>query len=563
MNTLRELFEGIKKVFEPYLVDRRIVDVDSWSGAASNYSSTAEYCNACLINLNEGDSEDWTQADCKLPVRREEDSSDTFVRQAVFAAAARFNQVDAPAEALESARRKLLGAYEEMGEDPPEALTRAISGERLFNALWERMFTLDDAVEGSDHYLIDMYFDEGGIYALYVDRGKLYRYPVMVQNDNVVLGERQQVMEVHQPVGVRTVIRQQEDGRYRWFSVSGTAVLNRSGDIDSRELFDSFIAHAEETGEYPIRQFFHAGEAYRTGQADFLARDGFCYITSGLYDDTPLAQAEVQARQNNPGFWGDSIGFIPTAEQELTEISDGIKIPVYRRGINKEISTLPENEAAHLFTRTEVTRMSLDSRAWEAFVQLWDGDEEKARQWLEENPEARNRAIEEAGMITRDGGEELNELMTLFKEDKDKALEWLEQHTNDPPPSESDPPADISQELEIDESVIEAVGQNVLESEPITQLSDRITQLETQQPEVAQASEVEELRATIDKLTKRLEALEKGEAVVQQQRVDDTPAKFNGKQKVVYRPRLANAALQEDGVPYSEKAKANMPKGAY
>jgi hypothetical protein len=385
----------------------------------------------------------------------------------------------------------------------------------------------------------------------------------MVQNDNVVLGERQQVMEVHQPVGVRTVIRQQEDGRYRWFSVSGTAVLNRSGDIDSRELFDSFIAHAEETGEYPIRQFFHAGEAYRTGQADFLARDGFCYITSGLYDDTPLAQAEVQARQNNPGFWGDSIGFIPTAEQELTEISDGIKIPVYRRGINKEISTLPENEAAHLFTRTEVTRMSLDSRAWEAFVQLWGGDEEKARQWLEENPEARNRAIEEAGMITRDGGEELNELMTLFKEDKDKALEWLEQHTNDPPPSESDPPADISQELEIDESVIEAVGQNVLESEPITQLSDRITQLETQQPEVAQASEVEELRATIDKLTKRLEALEKGEAVVQQQRVDDTPAKFNGKQKVVYRPRLANAALQEDGVPYSEKAKANMPKGAY
>lgn len=585
VNVIREIYEGIKKAFEPHLTERRIKDVDTWDGSASNYDTTEQYCNACLINLNEGDPEDWTQADCKLPVREQGDSSDTFVRQAVFAAAQRLNQVDAPAEDIQAAARELIRAYNEMDQEPPESLTalaeRAISGERLFNALWQRMFDLDAEIEGSDHYLVDMYFDENGFYALYVDRGKLFRYPIQIEDNDVLLGERQEVMEVHQPVETRTVVHRQANGRHRWFSISGTAVLNRGGEIDSRDLFDSCIAYAQETGKYPIRMFYHQGYisrdwemdasalAYKTGQADFLARDGYCYITSGLYDDTPLAQAEIQARQNNPDFWGDSIGFWPTQEPELVEISDGIRIPVYHEGFNVEITTLPETEAAHLFTRTEVTRMALDGKARDAYIKLWTDagmTEEDALKWLEDNPAARNRAIEQAGMITRDGGEELNELMTLFKEDKDKALEWLEQHADDPPP-EGDPPAGAPQELEIDDSVIEAVSQTILESEGVAQISDDLARAKADLADVSKGQierdeKFKTLLATVDSLTKRLEALEKGDAAQQQQLNDDAPAKFNGKTKVVYRPRQANAALQEDGTAYSTKAEANLPKGA-
>lgn len=425
---------------------------------------------------------------------------------------------------------------------------RAISGERLHSALWSKIFELDEQIPGSDHYLVDMYFDEGGIYALYTDRGKLYRYQVIVQGDDLALGPRTQVMEFHQPVATRTVLRQQSDGRTRWFSVSGTAVLNRSGAIDSRDLFDSFIRYANETGKYPIRMFFHQGAisrdwevdapamAFKVGQADFLARDGYCYVTSGLYDDNPLAQAEIQARQNNPDFWGDSIGFWPTSPDELVEISDGIKIPIYREGFNVEISTLPETEASHLFTRTEVQRMTLqENREWEAFLLLWEGDEEKARQWVTDNPAARNRAIEEAGMIARNG------------KDNDKGTGGDDDSTN---------------EFIIDDSVVEAISRLVVEGEDFEAISNNLAQTETALTQ--RENEIKALIDTVEKLTTRLEILEKRGTATDQQIADDTPAKFAQQgQRIVYRPRAANAAANEDGIPYNEKAEANLPKGAY
>lgn len=427
----------------------------------------------------------------------------------------------------------------------PEA-ERAISGERLHSALWSKIFELDEQIAGSDHYLVDMYFDESGIYALYADTGRLFRYQVVVQGDDIALGPRTQVMELHQPVATRTVIRQQTDGRIRWFSVSGTAVLNRSGAIDSRDLFDSCVQYAKETGKYPIRMFYHQGKisrdwqidetamAFKTGQADFLARDGYCYISSGLYDDSPLAKAEIQARQNNPDFWGDSIGFWPTSPDELIEISDGINIPIYREGFNVEISTLPETEASHFFTRTEVQRMTLqENREWDAFVALWEGDEEKARQWVKSHPEARNRAIEqaidEAGMIAR----------------------------ND---NDGNDDSDTSNELIIDDSVVEAISRLVIEGKDIATISKSVADIETTL--VQRFEEIDRLTGSIEKLITRLETLEKRDAAASQQIADDTPAKFKEQgARIVYRPRMANAAVNEDGTPYNEKAKANMPKG--
>lgn len=413
---------------------------------------------------------------------------------------------------------------------------RAISSQMVFDSLWSKMFELDTEIEGSDHWLVDIFFDDDSFYALYVDRGKLFRYDIIIDNNDVALGERVEVMEVHQPVESRTVIRQQEDGQFRWFSISGTAVLNRSGEIDSRELFDSFIQHAESTGEYPIRQFYHSGESYRTGQVDFLARDEYCYITSGLYDDTQIAEVEIQARQNNPKFWGDSIGFIPTEERELAEIANGIKIPVYKQGINREISTLPETEAAHLFTNRTEVQMSLDTRARDAWLKMWQDagyNEEDALKWLADNPQARNRAIEQDGLIARNQEEETEEEVVVETEEIEETGEF-----------------------EIDDSVIEAVGQTVLESEAITELSTRLETIETRFEERAKADK--DLVTAIENLTERLNTLEKREAAVQQQVEDDRPAKFNGKTRVVYRPRQANAALQENGVAYSEKAQGNL-----
>jgi hypothetical protein len=539
-----KFWHGLKELF----VNRRIVDVEEWDGAASNYDTTESYCNACLINLNEGPPEDWTQANCKLPVRRQGDGSDTFVRQAVFAAAQRINQVDAPAAEIQSAARELIRAYGEMDEEPPESLVnlaeRAISSGRLQNFLHNAMFQLDEQFEGSDNYIVDVYHDSGGTYALFTDRGKLYRYQVIIENDNIVLGERIEVMEMHPPVQSRTVIRQQDDGRFRWVSISATAVLNRSGEIDSRDLFDSFVAHAEETGEYPIRQFYHQGDAFRTGQADFLARDGYCYITSGLFDETSLGQVEVAARQREPEYWGDSIGFLPTQEPELTEISDGINLPVYRQGINKEISTLPEEEAASLFTRTEVTRMSLTGKAWEAFVKLFGDDEEKARQWVDENPKSRNRAIEESGMITRQEG--------------DEGDGEGDAQTPEPEPAESEPP-----EIEVDDEVLDQLAKRANESEFITALVERVGNLEEALKEAIDREQEKDKALT--KLADRIKALEASDDKKRQQWQDDLPprARNGQKQRVSYRPRVekADPEAEVDGLAtwQEQKSNSNIP----
>ncbi len=412
MNKLQQAYEFIKGLIE---VERRIKDVDEWDGSASRWSSTEAYCNDSLINLNEGDPEDWTQANCKLPIREPGDSKDTFVRQAVFAAAGGngIQAVDAPEDAKKAAANVLIGAYEEMDLVAPDAVftiadkepptERSIS----FGAIHEQVWNLligDDW----DRWLIDVYDDNGQMYALITSNGHLFRQQLGIVNDQVELaGEPFQVSVDHPVIQTRTTIQRQTDGKYRWLSISATSVLNRVGQIDSKALFDSFIAHTEETKEYPIRQFYHQGSTFRTGQCDFLGRDDNCLITSGLFDDTELAQIEVKARKNEPDYWGESIGYLPTEKPDLLEVQSGINIPVYTTGILREISTLPEKQAANLFTITtqqeEVTRM-LKGKVGEAFVQLFiDGGqtEDDAEKWLSENPAELNRMIKENGLVKR------------------------------------------------------------------------------------------------------------------------------------------------------------------
>lgn len=62
MLTPQKLFEAIKRTYDD-LMNRQ------WDGAASNYSSTDDYCKACLIDVNPS-GEDKVQALCKLPVKK-------------------------------------------------------------------------------------------------------------------------------------------------------------------------------------------------------------------------------------------------------------------------------------------------------------------------------------------------------------------------------------------------------------------------------------------------------------------------------------------------------------
>jgi hypothetical protein len=85
---------------------------------ASDYTDEQWY-RACVLHRN-GNSR--TKSDNGLPIR---EPSGTLNRNGVHAAAARFNQVDAPPEAKTAAARALRGAYKQLGEDVPDALNAA------------------------------------------------------------------------------------------------------------------------------------------------------------------------------------------------------------------------------------------------------------------------------------------------------------------------------------------------------------------------------------------------------------------------------------------------------
>lgn len=97
-----------------------------WGGISeSDYRDAGQFCDACLINLNDGPRDQWTKANCKLPVR---EPGGAYNRNGIHAAAAALagarGGVQAPPEAKRKAARALIRLYRQMDEEPPESLRR-------------------------------------------------------------------------------------------------------------------------------------------------------------------------------------------------------------------------------------------------------------------------------------------------------------------------------------------------------------------------------------------------------------------------------------------------------
>jgi hypothetical protein len=90
-----------------------------WDGSASRF--TDEEWRRSTI-LDRGEEFNTPKERYALPIR---EPNGDLSRAGVHAAAARINQVDAPASAIDAARRALVRAYGELDEEPPESLTAA------------------------------------------------------------------------------------------------------------------------------------------------------------------------------------------------------------------------------------------------------------------------------------------------------------------------------------------------------------------------------------------------------------------------------------------------------
>lgn len=435
-------------------------------------------------------------------------------------------------------------------------IERAMSMSNLFEQTWA---AIEAGMNGDSWpWLNDIYRDDdGSLFAIISSAGKLYRSALIVTGNGVTLGEMVPVEVMFTPVvEARMIILRQSDGKRRWFILpAGVAVLNRVGEIDSRALFEAFEAQSLEDAPVQLRFFHDARMGF--GNADWVARGGYGLLASGLLDDdNPLADAYADACEQGRGKWGASIGYVPTEPPEMVRVDGDVTIPTYNAGILREISILPETDAASWFTDATmkgVQRM-LNERVKAALVTLF-GDEERANQEIE-RLESLERKIEDDKLIARDAGESEADADATTESD----AETEEQA------SEEDNGATTPDTFELTEEAAEALaGRMAGHLQQAGVLYKREEVIEAARGAMAETlgtvnDALNALTANVNKLTDRLAALEATDEQKRQQWQADLP---RGQRTVVtYRPKEANGDSAGEPASLADRAAATLEKMA-
>lgn len=383
----------------------------------------------------------------------------------------------------------------------------------------------ETGVELATAILLDLYMDENEIFAIVtLADGKLYKMPIKVDADNKITSEPlvQVAMEFGETSRTLSITRE-KSGKVRWFAFPAcTAVLNRSGEIDSTSLFDSFVEHANKTGHYPELDFYHMGEKVVLGKADWIARDGVAYCASGYFYDTPEANAAIRAISEEPEFWGLSIAYLPTAQPTTLRTLEGIAIPVYTRGINRFISLLPEKSAASIMTSItkEVTRMNSDMKL---AIRKLAGDDEELAKSLEEKIDGINR--QSADMISR-------EIPQTEKSSTPGQTLTLQADELDPETLKTVVAAVLSApelEARIKEIIAASKGEEADAEAP-----EMKTESKTNEVLGQAVATMDRMAKELESIQTRLTAFETDKAQKQRELENETPAK-----RAMYRPRAA------------------------
>lgn len=403
---------------------------------------------------------------------------------------------------------------------------RAMAIDRIYSQVYAQLRNEDDWA-----YPMSIYLDKGQVFCTVAQSGMIFQVPLTIANDKVTLGSWVRVEETFSPVVEQSFrVRRQKDGKYRWTAIAGTTVLNRVGEIDSSELFDSFIEHAERTGEYPRLDFYHLGienpAMWEFGTADYLAREGVCYIASGLFDeDHPLAKATIQSCESGDLEWGNSVEFYATVKEELVAATPEIKVPVYKRGRNSRISLVLEEDAAGLFTQyvlsQEVTR-TMDPKTREKLTALYGGDSAGLQAFLDqfgEQVDGVNRTVKDKNLVHRA---------------KDSQVEATDQTDADAETEEDD-----GQEQEEDMSVEDVIAE-VVQSKDFKALIQGVADIRKMVAELVVERDSD--KQEIARLNGVVESLNKDEAEKKQEYLQDLPSRTK-RTHISHRPREMNDAL--------------------
>lgn len=425
-----------------------------------------------------------------------------------------------------------------------EPKQRAVTFELAMDAVWREV----ENSYGWPWRMLDLYLDPSGLIVLLTDSERLYRANVTVEDDgSVMLSAAEPVQIELTPIqrlseanGAAVSIVRMADGRYRLFMQACTATINRDQEIDSTELFDNMVRYAEDTGVYPKIDFYHLGSTNPTlfefGQCDFVAREGFVYLASGVLDpDHPLTELVVRSLQDSPGYWGTSIEYLPLrAERWQARATDDSVVRVYTDGFNTRIALLPEKSAASLFTSIdlqEIKRMNQKQRA--ALLQLFENDEDKLNAFLS-GAAATNSAVADEGLVARS------------ESDDDNAGEPAVDPEDAPVGAEDQADgneAPVQRSVVIDDEAVAEIANAVLPALEKAGFAATLVERATAASADAFAKTIADLQASITEqfatLSTRLQALEEADETEQVVRAQDT--RIADPLRVTYRPRVDRA----------------------
>jgi hypothetical protein len=263
------------------------------------------------------------------------------------------------------------------------------------------------------HWLQDLYYDAGELFAVTISAGRLYRWPVTVVGDLVTLGDpvavvvefaesSERVIErvATRPPGLLSrAVRQTRDGRWIGCSILCTATVNKMGILDSRQLFDSFVERFVGDGTEYINVLHLGGGQSRIGSLRHVWREDKLLV--GIYEFTPGdAVAEACARtlaEDTEGFWGGSIEFQHIGQPLLVEVADGIRLPMTHDGQLLGYSIARNQDCAAWYTGNLVMERSMTEKDRAVALALL-GDEALVDELAARLDES-NRAL--AGAVTR------------------------------------------------------------------------------------------------------------------------------------------------------------------
>jgi len=372
------------------------------------------------------------------------------------------------------------------------------------SAWWQAWDLLDDMdrEDGGYRWPMDIFVDDNSsLFLVYTNEGQLYRAPITVINDEVMLGDSIRVTQAFPALPEnRTKIRvhRMENGRNRFVMIAATAMLNRVGEIDSTVLFDNFVERATNSGEWPIVDFWHFnGIQVAQVVENGLFREGYCYMCVFEFDDTPVGRVAEAGFMADMDYWGASIEFNPI-ERELITSDEGISIPVFTDGINTFITLLPQEAAASWYTAPISRKAIMNEAQFDDLVKLLGGNEELAQQAVED-ADATNRAIDDSGAVARSAEVETEETETEEEnstEDVDSENVGNSYELN-------------VYELDVDDpELLTQLAQNIVSSEAFTaaiaEAVEPVTQaLERQNQIIARSAQL------LNQATARLEDLER------------------------------------------------------